>query len=78
MPEAASIARRLLDIKGAAEYLGVSHWTVRDYIASGKIRTVPMPALTPRDGDRPRASMRRVLVDRVDLDAFVDSLKSGM
>jgi hypothetical protein len=34
-----------------------------------------MPPLRPRPGDRQRKTLRRVLVDRADLDAFIESRK---
>lgn len=36
---------------------------------------VDLPPLQPREGERARKSLRRVLVDRADLDAFVESRK---
>jgi hypothetical protein len=38
-----------------------------------------MPPLRPRDGDRQcqRKALRRVLVDRADLDTFIEIRKSG-
>lgn len=66
-------ARRLFDVKAAGEYLGVSAWTVRDWIAAGRIPTVELPSIPAREGDRPRSSFRRILIDRADLDAFIDN-----
>jgi hypothetical protein len=66
---------RLLNMRQAAEYLGCSFWTARDYILQGLIPVVEMPPLRPREGDRRRKSLRRVLVDRADLDAFIESRK---
>lgn len=66
---------RLLNMRQAAEYLGCSFWTARDYILQGLIPVVDLPPLRPRDGDRPRKTLRRVLVDRSDLDTFIESRK---
>ena len=69
---------RLLDLHRAAAYLGISYWSARDYVLRGLIPTVQLPSLTPREGARaPGSGLRRVLVDRRDLDAFVDGLKGG-
>jgi hypothetical protein len=67
---------RLLDMRQAAEYLGCSYWTVRDYVLAGYVATVELPPLRPREGERQRKRLRRVLIDRVDLDLFVDRLKN--
>lgn len=66
---------RLLNMRQAAEYLGCSFWTARDYILQGLIPVVDMPPLRAREGDRQRKALRRVLVDRADLDAFIESRK---
>ena len=62
-------------MRQAAEYLGCSFWTARDYILQGLIPVVDLPPLRPREGDRQRKTLRRVLVDRADLDAFIESRK---
>lgn len=74
-PQSESIAPRLLNMRQAAEYLGCSFWTVRDYILQGLIPVVELPPLRPREGERPRKTLRRVLVDRADLDAFIEARK---
>ena len=66
---------RLLNMRQAAEYLGCSFWTARDDILQGLINVVDMPPLRARDGDRQRKTLRRVLVDRTDLDAFIEARK---
>jgi hypothetical protein len=68
-------AVRLLTLKQAAVYLGVSYWSVRDYIAAGLIPKVSMPALRAREGARQKASLRRVLIDREDLDRLIEARK---
>jgi excisionase family DNA binding protein len=62
---------RLLDLKAAATYLGLSYWTVRDLVIAGRLPSVKIPC--PRSGDG--RSIRRILVDRHDLDAFIEQSK---
>lgn len=69
------VTPRLLNMRQAAAYLGCSFWTARDYIVQGLIPVVDMPPLRARDGDRQRKTLRRVLIDRADLDAFIESRK---
>ena len=69
------IRPRLLNMRQAAAYLGCSFWTARDYILQGLIPVVNMPPLRAREGDRQRKTLRRVLVDRADLDAFIEARK---
>jgi excisionase family DNA binding protein len=52
---------RLLSQQEAARYLGISYWTVRDLVFR---REVPFIKIG-----------RRVLVDRLDLDAYLDRSK---
>jgi len=54
---------RLLDLKAAEAYSGISAWTLRDLIASGDL-----PAVRP-----PR--LRRVWIDRADLDRAIADWK---
>lgn len=54
---------RLLDLKAAELYSGISAWTLRDLIASGDL-----PAVRP-----PR--LRRVWIDRADLDRAIAGWK---
>jgi hypothetical protein len=70
-----TVTPRLLNMRQAAEYLGCSFWTARDYILQGLIPVVDLPPLRAREGDRQRKTLRRVLVDRADLDAFIESRK---
>ena len=56
-------AARLLDLKAAEHYSGISAWTLRDLIASGDL-----PAVRP-----PR--LRRVWIDRADLDRAIAGWK---
>jgi hypothetical protein len=66
---------RLLSLEEGAEYLGVSFWTLRDWVLAGHVPTVQLPGLRPREGARARPTLRRVLVDREDLDRFIESRK---
>lgn len=74
-PSRERISPRLLNVRQAAEYLGCSSWTTRDYILQGLIPVVELPPLRPRKGERHRKTLRRVLVDRKDLDAFIEARK---
>jgi hypothetical protein len=62
-------------MRQVAEYLGCSFWTARDYILQRLIPVVELPPLRPREGEGPRKTLRRVLVDRADLDTFIEARK---
>ena len=51
---------RLLDVESAADYLGVSAWTVRDLVERGTLSRVALPGV------------RRLLFDRCDLDRLIE------
>ena len=53
--------QRLLSQQDAACYLGISYWTVRDLVFRREIPFVKIG--------------RRILVDRMDLDAYLDRSK---
>jgi hypothetical protein len=55
---------RLLGLKAAASYLGVSTWTIRGWLATGQLTRVSLPGAEGGDLDR-------LLVDRLDLDRLV-------
>lgn len=59
---------RLLDLAGAAGYLSVSPWTIRDLVANGTLCRVRVPL--PNGGE-----LRKVLIDRKDLDALIECWK---
>jgi excisionase family DNA binding protein len=81
---------RLLDVDGAAAYLNVSRWTVYDLIKAGVLPVVRLPSVRVDVGPRKTGNaksrrrvlarpsfeqpMRKLLLDRADLDGFVDSL----
>jgi predicted DNA binding CopG/RHH family protein len=69
------IVPRLLNLRQAAKYLGCSFWTVRDYVLQGLIPVVHLPPLRARPGSRQRVTLRRVVIDRADLDKFVETHK---
>jgi hypothetical protein len=69
------VTPRLLNMRQAAAYLGCSFSTARDYVLQGLIPVVDMPPLRAREGDRQRKTLRRVLIDRADLDTFIESRK---
>jgi hypothetical protein len=59
---------RLLDVEGAAAYLAISSWTLRDLHAAGRLPRVRL-ALA---GDR---ECRRLLFDVHDLDQLIEASK---
>jgi len=59
---------RLLDLKGAAAYLGVSPWTVRDLEAAGSLRRVRIPLANGKE-------LRKLAFDRQDLDRLIEAWK---
>ena len=63
--------RRLLTDEQAADYIGTSKSYVRAQVAAGHIPRVELPSV---DGER-RARLLRI--DRADLDAFVERMKTG-
>jgi hypothetical protein len=65
-----TVAPRLLDLKAAGDYLSLSYWTMRDLVFAGVLPTVRIPC--PRGDGR---AIRRILVDRHDLDAFIEKNK---
>ncbi len=62
------IAPRLLDLQGAAAYLSVSVWTVRDMMDSGRLQRVRLPLDDHKE-------LRKILLDRLDLDQLIDLWK---
>lgn len=69
---------RLLDLHLAAAYLNLSTWTVRELVNDGTIPTVRLPrpqTLRSRRRGAVSGNIRRLLVDRIDLDAVVERWK---
>ena len=64
---------RLLDLSSAAEYLGVSSWSLREWEALGVVQRVrvPLPVTPKRRG----GELRKLLSDRQDLDRLVEAWK---
>ena len=60
---------RLLNLRAAANYLGVSPWTVRDLEAKRVLKRVSVPL---SDG----AELRKLLFDKVDLDRLIEAWKA--
>ena len=56
------LERRLISQKEAAAYLGISYWTLRDLLFRGDIPHVRVK--------------RRILVDRVDLESYIQKNKT--
>jgi hypothetical protein len=64
---------RLLDIRATAQYLGgLSTWTVRNFVADGHLRPVKLPSVRHKGENG-----RRLLFDRRDLDAFIESRRGA-
>ena len=61
MPPPNGLTPRLLSQQEAASYLGISYWTLRDLTFRGEVPHVKIG--------------RRILVDRLDLDAYLDRAK---
>ena len=61
MPHRNAPVPRLLSQQEAAAYLGISYWTLRDLTFRGEVPHVKIG--------------RRILVDRLDLDAYLDRVK---
>lgn len=72
-----AVSPRLLNLQQMAGYLGCSYWTARDWVLAGLIPVIDLPPLRPREGERTRKTLRRVLVDREDLDRFIEARKRG-
>ena len=60
---------RLFDVDRAAAYLSVSPWTVRDLEAAGTIKRVRVPLPGGRE-------LRKLLFDKADLDALIETWKT--
>lgn len=66
----APVMPRLLDLHGAAQYLGISAWTVRDLEAAGTLRRILIPVAGT-------GQLRKILFDRLDLDRLVENSKES-
>jgi hypothetical protein len=79
-----SVASRLLSLNEAGRYLGISYWTIRDLVLSGVIPQVNLPCSfvqvrkagkVYRAGAPAGATIKRILVDRRDLDGLIERSK---
>ena len=59
--------KRLLTLNEAAEYLGISYWTMREYAVNRCVACVKLPC--PSGNGK---KFRRTLIDPKDLDAFIE------
>lgn len=69
---------RLLSADQAAAYLGLSFWTFRELLNAGTVPTVRVPrpnTLRMRERRALSDTVRRLLIDRNDLDALVERWK---
>jgi hypothetical protein len=69
---------RLLSLAEAARYLGVSPWTARELVNAGSIpvTSIPRPQTARMHRRHPvHDSLRRLLIDRCDLDRLVETWK---
>src|SRR5262245_30337812 len=65
---ALAFAPRLFNLAAAAHYLGISPWSVRELVWAGRL---PVVKIQRPDGT---GDMNRVLIDRNDLDRFIEDL----
>ncbi|MBZ5500542.1 MAG: helix-turn-helix domain-containing protein [Acidobacteriia bacterium] len=71
---------RLLSLKQAAAYLGVSYWLLRDYCLDGTLKAVRLPGSRLKKNGRLVANskdhlMRKIMLDREDLDRLIEESK---
>jgi hypothetical protein len=71
---------RLLSLRQAAEYVGVSYWLLRDYVLDGTLQPVRLPGSRLKKAGRVVAnskdhSMRKIMLDRADLDRLIEDCK---
>ena len=72
MKPAAPIDALLVDEHQGAALCGVSFWTFREWTAAGLI-----PVVAPPSPLNPRRKIRRKLIDRRDIEAFIVAHKTG-
>ncbi len=61
---------RLLDLTGAAAYLGISRSAIRQLVDSGQLGRVHLPSVRQSQG-----KLNRFLLDKLDLDAVIERSK---
>ncbi len=71
----APLAPRLLDLAGAAAYMAVSPWTIRQWEAEGALPRIriSLPITNKRRG----GECRKLLFDRADLDQLIERSKES-
>jgi hypothetical protein len=69
LPGRASAPLNLLTIKETAAYLRCSSWFVRQLLQGGYLTSIRLPA--PVTAQRRSGALRRVLIDRQDVDALI-------
>ena len=67
-PEPVTIPPRLLDVTGGARYICIGESAFRNLMGNGTLRRVRIPL--PNGGE-----LRKILIDREDLDALVERWK---
>jgi hypothetical protein len=72
---------RLLSLRQAAEYVGVSYWLLRDYVIDGTLKPVRLPGSRLKRDGRVIANskdhfMRKIMIDREDLDKLIKECKA--
>jgi hypothetical protein len=72
MKPAATVDPLLVDEHQGAALCGVSFWTFREWTAAGLI-----PVIAPPSPLNPRRKIRRKLIDRRDIEAFIAAHKTG-
>ena len=68
------ILPRGLSIRDAAAYVGVSTWTVRSWLEAGTLKRLRIPMTSSET--RKSGELRKILIDRVDLDNLIERWKS--
>lgn len=71
---------RLLSLRQAAAYVGVSYWLLRDYVIDGTLKPVRLPGSRLKKDGRLIANskdhaMRKIMIDREDLDKLIRECK---
>jgi hypothetical protein len=69
-PAGRAMTPRLFDLEGAATYLSVSPWTIRELEAKGVLPRVRVPL--PGGGE-----LRKLLFDKADLDRLIEAWKDS-
>lgn len=67
------VTPRLMNRRGAAEYLGASEDAVDRLINTGVVSVVRLPAARHKNGAAVSSPSRSVLVDREELDALIST-----